>query len=237
MLLLNRRETPSDIHDKRSQSLAQIVAVAFSCAATVYKRAPKSAAACDAEILSQLSEHRRPHAAGVVFTEREYVGPSQGGTEKALGVWMAESEASCEELPALVIAVRGTARLVDAMVNANGRPVPAADFLVLDLSKPSLGTCLPANIRKQGTDRVPSLRNTAADISAHAGFLNSAAALCASIGRHLSKAHKEQPGLHVIFTGHSAGGAVASLLYLKCLLEAAEACKLPSPEAWKPTFI
>ena len=84
----------------------------------------------DTESLTQqLPEHRRPHAPGVVFTEQEYVGPSHGGTEKAMGVWMAESK-GCEEMPALVIAVRGTAKVVDAMVNANGRPIPAADFLV-----------------------------------------------------------------------------------------------------------
>lgn len=44
-----------------------------------------------------------------------------------------ESEASLsqnEHLPALIITIRGSAKVVDHMVNLNGRPIPVNDFLV-----------------------------------------------------------------------------------------------------------
>lgn len=74
--------------------------------------------------------HRQPEAQGVAFTELEYFEPNKQGTSKAMGVWMTKPEPSCEGLPALVIAIRGTSGFMDSMVNANGRPLPADQFLV-----------------------------------------------------------------------------------------------------------
>lgn len=118
----------------RSQSLAQIVAATFSCAASVYGKPPKSELVHDSgnHSLSGLHiAHRQPETAGVVFKELEYFEQNKQGTNKAMGVWMAESERGSEGLPALVIAIRGTSGFMDSMVNANGRPLPAADYLVL----------------------------------------------------------------------------------------------------------
>jgi Lipase (class 3) len=169
---------------------------------------------------------------GVTFTELEYVGPSQAGTDKAMGLWMAESaagEPDVEGLPVLVIAVRGTAKFVDVMVNLNGRPIPAAEFLVWKFQNPNFFFFNPSmtdtSWTLQGIRQVPSIREAAIGISGHAGFLNSAMALHSSVHHHLSKMQQATPGLHVVFTGHSAGGAVASLLFVKCLLEASKSCK------------
>jgi len=123
---------------KGPESLAQVVAAAYSCSATIYKKPPKAAVLDDGDEKETLPDlkpdssitHRRPHVEGTVFTEQEYNKPSQGGTEKAMGVWMARTQEECEGFPALIIAVRGTSKLVDAMVNANGRPVAAGKFLV-----------------------------------------------------------------------------------------------------------
>lgn len=52
-------------------------------------------------------------------------------------------------------------------------------------------------------------------MEAHSGFLNSAKALLPLLIEKL-KVSAEQGASHVMFTGHSAGGAVASLLYAHC---------------------
>ncbi|KAK3389151.1 hypothetical protein B0H63DRAFT_94923 [Podospora didyma] len=194
-----------------SPAVAWLVSVAFSCAAAVYKTAPKSAIVHDSGsspkrgllALNNTSAHRNPQVDGTMFTEREYNRPSVGGTEKALGVWTAtqsQSSPSFEELPFLIIALRGTARFVDSLVNLNGRPLPADEFL--------------------GTSQFPAIKNKTKAVLAHGGFLTSAMTLHASVKSHLSWAEKTWPGAHVVFCGHSAGGAVASILYVKCLLEA-----------------
>lgn len=72
------------------------------------------------------------------------------------------------------------------------------------------------NSRSQGS----SARDAAA-ILAHTGFLNGARALSSSASKRiqafLSGPGRQPDGLgrkpHVLFTGHSAGGAVASLLF------------------------
>ena len=77
--------------------------------------------------------HHKPKIDGVTFKELEYARPSLGGTAKAIGFWVADSEVAPNEhgdLPALVIAIRGTAGYIDHMANVNGRPVLASGFLV-----------------------------------------------------------------------------------------------------------
>jgi len=121
----------------RSDKLtAELAIAAFKCAAAVYRADPKVAGDIDSQpLLTNLTGlHRNPKTAGIRFRELEYVYPSLGGSSKAIGFWIAESEVAAvstnPNFPALVIAVCGTERLVDHMVNANGRPIAAADFLV-----------------------------------------------------------------------------------------------------------
>ena len=77
--------------------------------------------------------HRKPETAGIRFTELEYVYPSFGGSSKAVGFWIAESEVTVStnpNFPALMVAMRGTERFVDHIVNTNSRPTAVADFIV-----------------------------------------------------------------------------------------------------------
>lgn len=109
--------------------------VAFKCASSVYKSDPPSVVVHDSDkpVVALKGTHRKPKTDGVTFTELEYARPSLGGTAKAIGFWIADSEAELNEhgdLPALVIAIRGTAGYIDHMANVNGRPVPASEFLV-----------------------------------------------------------------------------------------------------------
>jgi hypothetical protein len=60
---------------------------------------------------------------------------------------------------------------------------------------------------------------------AHSGFLQSAEALLPQISARLSRLVEEFGAKQVLFTGHSAGGAVASLLCSHFLCKAEPECK------------
>ena len=63
------------------------------------------------------------------------------------------------------------------------------------------------------------------EVEAHSGFLNSAEILEPLISERIKEL--APPGVnHVLFTGHSAGGAVASLLYLSRLSRRNAECTL-----------
>lgn len=68
------------------------------------------------------------------------------------------------------------------------------------------------------------LAGFADEMSAHSGFLKSAKALSSLVLGHISRLNQEGRIKHVIFTGHSAGGGVAALLYLKFLLDIDPLC-------------
>ena len=69
--------------------------------------------------------------------------------------------------------------------------------------------------------------NSNSPLVAHAGFLNGAAALFSEVTRRVEQVAAEDKGpRHILLTGHSAGGAVASLIFAKFLAEAKCPCKL-----------
>ena len=51
--------------------------------------------------------------------------------------------------------------------------------------------------------------------------------LLSPVLRHILELNQEGRIKHVIFTGHSAGGGVAALLYLKILLDIDPLCAFP----------
>jgi len=60
----------------------------------------------------------------------------------------------------------------------------------------------------------------------HAGFLSSAEAILPVLLKHLEGLLGGSSDIkHVLFTGHSAGGAVASLLFANFLCKSAPECK------------
>ncbi|KAK4225447.1 Alpha/Beta hydrolase protein [Podospora fimiseda] len=124
------------------------------------------------------------------------VSASLGGTFKAMTTHIVSTLNSSTNqklepfFPALIIAIRGTASAADGIVNLNGEPRDATKFLV----------CFP--------------RNTTERISAHSGFLAAANTLSEIVEARICS-RPASDDHHVIFTGHSAGGAVATLLYLR----------------------
>ncbi|OJJ96175.1 hypothetical protein ASPACDRAFT_1891107 [Aspergillus aculeatus ATCC 16872] len=140
-----------------------------------------------------------------VLTHDHEVTPSLNGTVKAATfttVDLQEISNGNELLPVLVIAIRGTASTVDHIVNINSKPQDASHFI-----NPA---CFELD------DHSPQSK-----LGAHSGFLHSAMALAAIVSERIkaySRLHADT-GSHILFTGHSAGGAVASLLFLHYISE------------------
>ncbi|KAK3898407.1 Alpha/Beta hydrolase protein [Staphylotrichum tortipilum] len=99
--------------------------------------------------------------------------------------------------PALVIAVRGSMTLIDWVVNGNHETRDAREMF-------------------DSADWLPKER-AHDSFKVHSGFRNGAKALIPAVKQQLLQAADSGRATHIIFTGHSAGGAIASLLYLHFL--------------------
>ncbi|KAF4454682.1 hypothetical protein F53441_2760 [Fusarium austroafricanum] len=128
------------------------------------------------------------------FHRSQVTDSSFAGTVKLITSTVVQTvtdEGTSDLLPVLVLAIRGSASKMDHIVNANAQPKPTEGFI-----------------------------QHAEGLKAHSGFLNSARALdsivTGLIKKYLEdfdKSNGRKP--HVVFTGHSAGGAVSQLLYLR----------------------
>jgi alpha-beta hydrolase superfamily lysophospholipase len=76
----------------------------------------------------------------------------------------------------------------------------------------------------QGIDQQMSQDGFPKSVHAHSGFVVSAQASLAIVEKHLAAIENAGQPAKVILTGHSAGGAVASLLYARLTLN--NSCKL-----------
>ncbi|PNP83563.1 hypothetical protein FNYG_03126 [Fusarium nygamai] len=128
------------------------------------------------------------------FRRDQVVDSSFAGTVKLITSTVIEAKAgspATDSLPVLVLAIRGSASKMDHIVNANAQPRTTDSFI----------GCLE-------------------DLKAHSGFLNSARALESIVTNLINKYLETLPEMsrkkpHILFTGHSAGGAVSQLLYLR----------------------
>ncbi|EPE08623.1 lipase class 3 [Ophiostoma piceae UAMH 11346] len=101
-----------------------------------------------------------------------------------------------DDVNTIVFAIRGTANFMDWTVNLNTAPASPAGFLDD-----------PGNL-------------------CHSGFLSAARKMIRPVALRLRQLLEEDPGraaYSLLITGHSAGGAVASLLYAHMLATSAEA--------------
>ncbi|PWY77080.1 hypothetical protein BO70DRAFT_397968 [Aspergillus heteromorphus CBS 117.55] len=169
-----------------SQEHARLISIAWKCADDSYNAI---------SITSPLAFE------DYTFTRDHITTPSiDDGTVKAVAFTIVDRAGLSGNglFPLLVVAVRGTGNAIDHMVDVNSTPRNADIFI--DASRlrhedPSSGTVLLA----------------------HSEFLQSAIALESIVSDRLSS-YARQSGTqrcHVLFTGHAAGGAVASLLYLR----------------------
>ncbi|KAK4096073.1 alpha/beta-hydrolase [Parathielavia hyrcaniae] len=112
--------------------------------------------------------------------------PSVTGTAKAAGMWKVAAVGTTQKT--LLVSVRGTAGRADHAVNLNGEPKDVGSLL-----------------RFEG---IPS-------IQAHGGFLSCAKTLMPVLRGDIARqVALDKQIAEVVFTGHSAGGAVGSLVFL-----------------------
>lgn len=159
-----------------------------------------------------------PHVDKYIFDRLTYISPSLNGVTKGTALYTVYEDASRGVsnplLPALIVSIKGTSRAIDWLVNLNSELRGVREHL----GPPGLSSALP----------LPK------ELKAHSGFINGASALEAGIASYIRSVFKAGRIEHVIFTGHSAGGAVASLLFLRFLDVAAHECmhllhSVPSP--------
>ncbi|KAK6528280.1 hypothetical protein TWF281_009526 [Arthrobotrys megalospora] len=123
------------------------------------------------------------------------ISPSNGGSTKATTctVFTPSQQPGnrTNYAPYIFIAIRGTCGTLDNVVNLNGEP----------------------------RDTSALFHGLGITFDAHAGFLNSALQLIGPVSSHVESFLKRNPRANIFFTGHSAGGAVASLLHLAVRLK------------------
>ncbi|OIW29441.1 alpha/beta-hydrolase [Coniochaeta ligniaria NRRL 30616] len=137
------------------------------------------------------------------FSERAYDKPRGAEREAHLDAsWrhgtkaMVIKSVPMDHMDTIVFAIRGTATFADWVVNLNMAPASPLGFLDD-----------PGNL-------------------CHAGFLSVARGMVAPVAARLRQLLREDPGragYSLLITGHSAGGAVASLLYSHMLATSREA--------------
>ncbi|KXH51296.1 hypothetical protein CNYM01_05230 [Colletotrichum nymphaeae SA-01] len=134
-----------------------------------------------------------PELSGYVIKDRHWVEPTWDGSGKAAALFEIAPDTPDFHQKILVIAVRGSASTVDWLVNLNSELTESPGLVKL-----------PDSIRKP----VPKV---------HRGFAQCATALAPGL-LHQIKAALEDDDMQgqtveIVFTGHSAGGAVACLLF------------------------
>lgn len=109
--------------------------VAFQCAAAVYSADPKSSIVHDADGSHSSAGllHRKPVLDGVEYKELGFVDGNWKSLAKAIGFWQANGPNIPDQVstpPTFVIAIRGTQKIIDKLVNLNGRPADVTEWLV-----------------------------------------------------------------------------------------------------------
>ncbi|KAI0096239.1 Alpha/Beta hydrolase protein [Nemania sp. FL0031] len=169
---------------KCAPETANLIMKAWECAEAAYER--------DVAVLSKNLE-------GSDLNLEWSLASSTNGNVKAtlLTTFVAPPQNAPHAQPTtyLIVAVRGSASTVDQLVNLHGEPRDAG-ILFQDMGKS------------------PTPVDQTLNFQAHAGFLNSARELLPQVSTQIEKQLSNGHKFNVVFTGHSAGGAVATLLHL-----------------------
>jgi len=133
-----------------------------------------------------------PSVPGFTFEKESHIAPSIGGTVKATDIFIVKDSSPQTK----------TNPLLPVMVVAIRGTASRVDRIV----------------NLNGESRLVTTGDW--KIRAHGGFLNGAESLTPSVAQKIAQEAKKNAVKHVLFTGHSAGGAVASLLFMNFLSRA-----------------
>jgi hypothetical protein len=149
--------------------------------------------------------------------------PSTLGTVKASSMW----KLPFVPIPGwnrktLVVSVRGTSTIADHMVNMNDKPKDAGCLFVssfyTNIALVAFRCCYTL-LTALSQQKVPE-KGQDLKVEAHSGFLACAQAIASSIAQDIDQQLAADDSIsNIIFTGHSAGGAVASLIFLHFALQ------------------
>ncbi|KAH8665134.1 Alpha/Beta hydrolase protein [Tricladium varicosporioides] len=122
-----------------------------------------------------------------------------------------------DDIRVIVVAIRGTASIHDWMVNFNdaAQPKPAKsgfETTIADLKIADPDTTADPEFLGKAKDGTP--------YTTHEGFLQCAKLMTSQVSTLIEDVLKDAPATArpiLVFTGHSAGGAVAALLYIHLL--------------------
>lgn len=137
--------------------------------------------------------------------------PSITGTVKATSIWKSE------DTNTLFVSIRGTSCKTDHLVNFNRNQKNATSVFV---SRWSLLFLSNINIYFK------AFPGTKEQIHAHSGFLACAATLLPWLTEEITRQVTADKSLKdVVFTGHSAGGAVAAMVLLHFVCHCPSECR------------
>ena len=170
----------------------------------------------DGEILSYLPSYPLLCLAAQ-YSQRAYNKPTGDEREAFVNAdWRMGTKAMViksmpiDDMNCVVFAIRGSQTFMDWAVNLNSSPVTPKDFLVINY------ICVRASC-----PRLTLLKDDSGNLC-HSGFLSVARKMIKPVAARLRSLLAENPArssCSLLMTGHSAGGAVASLLYAHMLAE------------------
>lgn len=118
-----------------------------------------------------------------------------------------------DDMNVVIFAIRGSQTFMDWAVNLNSAPVSPSGFLV---SFPAL------RVGRHGLRELTNEKDDPGNLC-HSGFLSVARKMIKPVAARLRSLLEEDPSRtssSLLMTGHSAGGAIASLLYAHLFAEA-----------------
>ncbi|CAL8580657.1 hypothetical protein XPA_006377 [Xanthoria parietina] len=129
------------------------------------------------------------------YERLRYIEPTRLGTVKATAFYEARqlNPMDSQQRGIFIVAIRGSATKVDHMVNLNNEATEIEDFIPLEMLKESSERFVLPQV--------------------HSGFLMAAKALAPHVAQQLEKCTSDNGPKEILFTGHSAGAAVSSLLF------------------------
>lgn len=201
----------NDLHHTSTEDAARVMQIAALCSKAVYRKDP-------GQVVPQLLDY--------AIKDRHWIEPTRDGSGKAATLFEILRTDPSSQRKALVVAVRGSASSIDWLVNLNSDLSECSDLVVStadhDLKQTSerLNCWFMVRGRVMGLtsviQKLPESR-LKPTLKVHRGFAQCARTIAPGLVNQmkvaLNEGQTEDQEIEIVFTGHSAGGAVACLLF------------------------